>query len=337
MSELPPSASLRRRELLYALAGSALAGVACDPRELARRSGSTRRLSIAAGLTGGVYYAYGGGIAKVVSESLPGVEATAEATAGSVDNLKLLHQQKADLAFTLADTLDEALRGHGPFRELGAVPARALAVLYGNSTHLVTLADSGIRAPADLAGRVVSLGAPGSGTETVAVRILEAVGIDPATGVQRQALGVGDSVDALKDGKLDAFFWSAGVPTGALLDLASTPGRRMRLVPNAAALPELQRRYGTLYFETTIAKDAYPDMEQAVPVVGVANVLVVHESLEEELGYALTRTLFERQPELIAIHPEARNLSLAGAVAGSPAPFHPGAERFYRERGAWRS
>ena len=327
---------MRRRELLRALAASSLGALACDPSGMAR-PGAVRRISIAAGLTGGVYYAYGGGIAKVVSQSLPGVEATAEATAGSVDNLKLVHQHKADLAFTLADTLDEALQGRGAFRETGVVAARALAVLYGNVTHLVTLADSGIRTPADLAGRVVSTGAPGSGTETIADRVLEAVGIDPVTGVRRQSLGLGTSVDALKDGKLDAFFWSSGVPAGSLLELASAPGRRMRLVPNAEALPSLRQRFGALYYETAIPRDAYPGMEAAVAVVGVSNILAVHESMDESLAHDLTRTLFERQPELVAIHPEARHLSLETAVAGSPAPFHPGAVRYYREKGAWKS
>jgi len=111
----------------------------------------------------------------------------------------------------------------------------------------------------------------------------------------------------------------------------------MRLLPSAEVLPELQQRFGGLYFETHIPSGAYPGLDSEVAVVGVANVLVVHQTMDEALAYELTRTLFERQPELVAIHPEARHLSLETAVVGSPAPFHPGAIRFYREKGAWKS
>lgn len=293
-----------------------------------------RRLSIAAGLTGGVYYPYGGGIAKVVSETLPDVEVTAEATSGSVDNLKFLQSGKADLGFVLADTLDEAVKGEGPFRENGAVRACALAALYDNLTHVVTLSAE-IRELGQLRGKVVSVGAPGSGTETIALRILAASGLDPDTAIRRQGLGVSESSDALKDGKLDAFFWSGGVPTGAILDLAATPGRHLTLLPNDRALAGLQRRHAGLYSASVIPKGAYAGVVADVPVVAVTNVLVVHEALPEELAYRLTRTLFEKQAELRTIHPEARHLSLARAVAGSPARFHPGAVRYYREQGAW--
>lgn len=294
-----------------------------------------RRLSIAAGSTGGVYYPYAGGIAKAVSETLSDVEVTAEATSGSIDNLKFLQAGSADLAFTLADTLDEAVGGRGAFVEGGPVSARTLAALYDNLTHVVTLSGSGILSLGDLRGRVVSLGAPGSGTETVAARILEASGIDPAHGVARQALGVNASVDALRDGKLDAFFWSSGVPAGALLDLAATPGRRLVLLASDGAHSVLQRRFGPLYARRVIPKGAYPGVDSDVSVVAVTNLLVVAAAMEDELAYRLTRTLFEKQKQLEAIHPEARNLSLQRAVADSPAPFHPGAIRYYREQGAW--
>lgn len=320
----------RRHALSLGLAALA---VAC-----ARGSGPRkRRLSIAAGLTGGVYYPYGGGIAKLVSERLPDVEVTAEATSGSVDNLKFLQAGKADLAFTLADTLEEALRGEGGFRDSGPVAARSLAALYDNYTQVVAFADAGIRGLSDLRGRVVSVGAPGSGTETIALRILEASGLDPDSALRRQALGVNDSADALKDGKLDAFFWSGGVPTGSILDLATTPGRRIVFLASDSVLPALQRRYGALYTAGTLAKGAYPGLLGDVPVVAVTNLLVVSETLEPELAYRLTRTLFENKQELETIHPEARNLTLERAVAGSPAPFHPGAIRYYKEKGAWPS
>lgn len=307
-----------------------------DPREFARAHGAKQRLSIATGGTGGVWYPYGGGIAKVISEHVRNVEATAEVTSASVDNLKLLRDGKVDLAFTLADALADAYRGEGAFARFGRVPANALAVLYTQYTHLATLEGKGIGRIADLRGRVVSTGSPGSGTEGIAFRILEAAGLDPMRDLQRQGLSVAASVDALKDGKIDAFFWSGGVPTGAVLDLANTPGRTMRLLANAEVLPALQRRYGpSLYYEAQIPVGVYPGLTAPIPVVAVASVLVVDEAMSEPLAYEILRALFEHKAELVAIHPEASHLTAETAVLGSPVPFHPGAIRFYRDLGAW--
>ena len=291
-----------------------------------------RYLSIATGGTGGVYYPYGGALAKVLTEHLPGVRATAEVTAASVDNLKLIRDGGADIAFVLTDTLADAVGGRGAF-EGRPVPAATLAVLYSNYTHVATLASSGIRSIADLRGKVVSTGSPGSGTEVIALRLLAAAGLNPPADVTRQGLGASESADALKDGKIDAFFWSGGLPTAAVQDLSHTPGISLRLLPSADLLPALQRDHGSLYFRLEIPAGTYPGVESAVPVVGVANALVVNRSMPEDLAYEVTRLLFDRQADLAAIHPEARNLSLQTAAAGSAAPLHPGALRLYRERG----
>ena len=288
-------------------------------------------ISIATGGTGGVYYPYGGGLAKVLNENLPSIRATAEVTAASVDNLKLIRDGKADVAFALADTVADAVNGRGAFA--GApVPAASLAVLYANYTHLVTLASSGINRVADLRGRRVSTGSPGSGTEVIALRVLRAAGVDPDADVTRQGLGASESADALKDGKIDAFFWSGGLPTAAVQDLSHSSGITIRLIPTGDLVPALQKEHGPLYFTLQVPANAYPDVTVPVPVVGVANVLVVNRSMPEQLAYDITRILFEQQDDLAAIHPEARNLSLETAAKGSPADFHPGAARFYRER-----
>jgi TRAP transporter TAXI family solute receptor len=294
-----------------------------------------RYLSIATGGTGGVYYPYGGGLAKILNENLPGIRATAEVTSASVDNLKLIRDGRADLAFTLADTLDEGVKGRGPFAGR-AVQAASLAVLYTNYTQVIALAPANIRSIADLRGKVVSTGSPGSGTEIIAVRILQAAGLDPDTDLTRQGLGVSESAGALKDGKIDAFFWSGGLPSAAVQDLGHTPGISIRMIPTGELVPRLQQAYGALYFAATVPAAAYPGVEAPVAVVGVANVLIVNQSMPEALAYDITRLLFEKQPELAAIHPEARNLALERAAAASPAPFHPGAVRFYREKGAWK-
>lgn len=311
--------------VLAVLAG--LWGSACG-----RGTPPVRRLSIATGGTGGVYYPLGGALARLIGEHVPGVEATAEVTAASVDNLKFLQRGEADLAFTLADTLAEAVAGQGAFAEAGPVPARALAVLYSNATQVVARPGIGVERLRDLRGRVVSTGAPGSGTEALALRLLAAAGLDAERDIRRQSLAVAASVDAYKDGKLEAFFWSGGLPTAALLDLAHSAGG-LRLLPCDDLLPGLQQRFGpTLYRSLTIARDTYRGLSADVPSIAVANVLVVRADFPEDLAEAITRLLFERQAELASVHAEARHIDVRTAQEGSPAPFHPGAERYYTQR-----
>jgi hypothetical protein len=290
-----------------------------------------RFISIATGGTGGVYYPYGGGIAKVLNENLPGVTATAEVTSASVDNLKLLRDGKVEVAFTLADTLADAVNGRGAFAN-APVPAATIAVLYSNYTHLVTLASSGINSVTELRGKTVSTGSPGSGTEVIALRVLRAAGLDPDRDATRQGLGASESAEALKDGKIHAFFWSGGLPTAAVQDLSHTSGITIRMLPTAHLLPALQKEHGNLYFLLEVPAGAYPGVTAPVPVVGVANALVVRQDMDEQLAYDITRLLFEKQQELAAIHPEARTLSLKTAASGSPAELHPGAKRYYDTR-----
>jgi TRAP transporter TAXI family solute receptor len=297
--------------------------------------GSKRRLSIATGGTGGVFYPYGGGIAKVITEHLPNTEATAEVTAASVDNLKFLKQGTSDLAFTMADMAQDAMAGRDVFSEFGAVQVRTLAVLYSSYSHLVASAGTGISAITDLRGRVVSTGAAGSGTTVIARRMLQAAGLDPARDIREQSLGVAQSVDAIKDGKIDAFFWNGGLPTASILDLVNTPGIKARFIPTDGQLPRLKQMFGpSLYFRDVIPKSTYNN-EAEIPVVAVANLLVASEEMPEGLAHDITQLLFDQQSELAAIHPQARTLSLKTALTGSPVPFHPGAIRFYRERNVW--
>jgi TRAP transporter TAXI family solute receptor len=295
-----------------------------------------RRLSIATGGTGGVFYPYGGGIAQVLSAHLPNAEVTAEVTAASVDNLKFLKQGTSDIAFTMADMASDAVAGRDAFKEFGAVPARLLAVLYPSYTHLVTRAGSGIDTVADLRGKVVSTGSPGAGTTVLAERILAAAGLDPAKDIRTHNLSVAQSVDALKDGKVDAFFWNGGLPTAAILDLVNTQGVTARILPLDDMLPALDRKFGAgLYYRVLIPKATY-HLAADVPVVGVANLLVVSESMPEELAHDITKILFDQQATLAGIHPQARELSVDKALTGASIPFHPGAIRYYQERGVWK-
>lgn len=315
--------------LVLALVASSCGGPAAG-------EGGTRRLSIATGGTGGVFYPYGGGIARILSEKLPNADVTAEVTAASVDNLKFIKQGTSDIGFTMADIAADGLLGRDAFSDFGPVPVRALAVLYPSYTHLVTRADSGITTVADLRGKVVSTGSPGAGTTVLAERILKVAGLDPATDIRTHNLGVAQSVDALKDGKVDAFFWNGGIPTAAILDLVSSPGVTARILPLDPLLPALNRAYeGAFYFRALIPKATY-GLPDDVPVVAVANLLVVSDSMSEALAYDITRILFEEQATLAGIHPQAKELAVERALQGASIPFHPGAIRYYRERGVWK-
>ncbi len=290
------------------------------------------RLSIATGGTGGVYYPLGGGLANVLTKALPGVEATAEVTSASVDNVKLVGAGKADIAFVLADTAADGFNGVGKFKE--KVPVRAIAVLYANKSQWVTVEGSGIQKMQDLKGRRIATGAPGSGTEVIALRILEAYGIDPEKDVKREKLSVAESVNAIKDRKIDAFFWSGGVPTAAVTDLAATPGLKIKLIDHADAVPNLVKKYGPLYVKGSIPAKSYPGQEKDVSVADVWNLLIVNEKMDQKLAHDVVKALFEKKADLVAVHSEAANLDLSKQYeVGSPVPFHPGAAKYFAEKG----
>ncbi len=290
------------------------------------------RLSIATGGTGGVYYPLGGGMASVISKYIPYAEATAEVTTASVDNCRLVGAGKADLALIMADSGWDAYQGRGVFKE--KIPLRTLFAFYPNNMHIVTVEGRGIEKVTDLKGKRVSTGAPGSGTEVMALRVLEAFGIDPDKDIKRDKLGASESAGALKDRKIDAYFWVGGVPTASVTDVAATPGIKIKLIGHDDALPKMREKYGPLYVKGVIPAKAYPGLDADVPITVVWNIVICHEKMKGDVAYDIVKTLFDHKPELVAVHKEASWLSLEPqATGGSPIPFHPGAIRFYTEKG----
>lgn len=291
------------------------------------------RISIGTGGTGGVYYPLGGGLAAALSKHVPGVEATAEVTAGSVANMQLIAGGKSELAFTMADTAWDAYNGLDKFKDK-KVGLRTLAVFYPNRMQVVTIEGKGIEKFSDLKGKRVSTGAPASGTEVMALRLIEAHGLDPNKDMTRERLSVAESANALKDRKIDAFFWVGGVPTPSITDLAATPGVKVKLVDHGDGAENMRKKFGPIYVKNRILANAYPGDAHDTTNVDVWNLLVVPENADEKLVYEITRTLFEKKDELVKVHKDAAFLDLNNQMTGaSPIPFHPGALRYFREKG----
>lgn len=292
-----------------------------------------QNISIATGGTGGVYYPLGGGMANVLSQHVPGMSATAEVTGGSVDNLRLIDTGKPYIALAMADASQDAMRGEGKFKGT-KVPVRTLMILYTNIMHIVVADSSSIKSVKDMRGKRISTGSPGSATEVMAFRVLEAAGIDPNRDITKERLGATESANALKDNKIEGFFFVVGPPTSAITDLASTPGIKIRFIDHADLVPAMNKKYDNLYAADVLSKSAYPGMAVDNKVSAVANILVAHEKMSDQAVYNIVKTIFDKRDDLIAVHKEAENFKLENQkAAASPIPFHPGAVKYFAEKG----
>ncbi|MBR2514120.1 MAG: TAXI family TRAP transporter solute-binding subunit [Halomonas sp.] len=292
---------------------------------------SAQQLSIATGGTGGVYYPIGGGFAEMINNHIEGAQATAEVTGASVENMGLIMRGDADLALVLADTAYQAYTGTGDFESRQIENTRALASVYPNAVQLVTLADSDIQSIADLAGKRVSVGAPGSGTELNARALLEANGVSYSD-FTPQRLNFNETADAIRDGDIDAGFWSVGPPTSSILNLAAT--RDIRLIGFSDEEIANAQEAEAVFAPYELAAGMYDGMDEAVQTIGIPNVLVVNADMDEELAYQLTHLLFENTDELIAVHPAANDTTVEFTMNSTPVPLHPGAIRYFEEVGA---
>jgi TRAP transporter TAXI family solute receptor len=290
-------------------------------------------ISIATGGTGGVYYPLGGGIAAELSKHVPGMQATAEVTGGSVDNLKLIGKSNSYIGFSMTDASQDAYRGEDKFTG-NKIPLRTLLVLYPNRMHVVSVEGRGVNRIADLKGKHVSTGSPGSATEVMAFRLIEAAGLDKDKDLKRERLGVAESVNAMKDGKIDAFFWVGGLPTAGVTDLANTPGTKIRMVDHSELVPAMNKKWGNLYVEDVIPKDTYRGMATDNKQATVMNILVTNASMDDKTAYNIVKTILEKRADLINVHKEAANFKLENQKnSASPVPFHPGAVKYLAEHG----
>lgn len=289
------------------------------------------RLSIATGNTTGVYYTLGGAYAEAINAQTGGVlKATAAETSASLQNIQELVSGTHQIAFSLADTAADAVNGTASFTE--AQPIAALSRLYPNYTQVIVRNDAGINSIAEMRGKRVSTGAPNSGTEVIANRMLEAAGLNPGSDVQAQRTELGKTVEGMKDGSIDAMFWSGGLPTGGITDLFVSQGGNVRFLDVTDTLPKLQE-INSIYERGVIPASTY-QTPMDVPTVVVPNLLLVRDDMDGNTACVLTKVLFERQPDLAKANKAANGISLDNARQTSPVPLHPGAEKALEDLGA---
>jgi TRAP transporter TAXI family solute receptor len=292
-----------------------------------------QNISIATGGTGGVYYPMGGGLAAVLSKYVPGMQATAEVTGGSVDNLKLIGSGKPYVGFSMSDAAQDAYKGEDKFKG-HKVEVRTLMVLYPNRMHVVSIEGKGVNKFSDLKGKRISTGSPGSATEVMAFRLIEAAGMDKDKDVKRERLSVAESVNALKDGKIDAFFWVGGLPTAAVSDLANTPGNKIKMIDHADLVPAMNKKYGNLYVQDVIPKAVYRGMDTDNHQATVQNILIADQSMDDKTAYNIVKAVFDHKADIVAVHKEAENFKLENQKKeASPIPWHPGAAKYFAEKG----
>jgi TRAP transporter TAXI family solute receptor len=293
---------------------------------------SSKQLSIATGGTGGVYYPLGGGFANILGKSIPGVTATAQVTGGSVANLQLIASGKADIAFSQVDAAWDAISGKDKFPS--KLPITALVVMYPNHMHAVTIEGTGITKIEDMKGKRISTGSPGSATEVYAFRVLEAAGLDHTQDIIKERLGVAESVNAVKDKKIDAFFWVGGLPTAAVTDLAATPNTKVKILDIAHLTAKMNDKYGPLYAEATIPASTYKGMDKDAHNNTVWNIMAVNANMPEDLAYQITKTMLEKRDELALVHKEALNIKPEWQTSNrAGSPWHPGALKYFKEKG----
>jgi uncharacterized protein len=298
----------------------------------AMASAGETKLILATGGTAGTYYPYGGAMAKIWNSKIPGMNVTAQATGASVENVRLMNKDEVELALVQSDTIDFAYNAKETFKEKLTKMA-AIAVLYPELIHIVVRGELDIKSFSGLRGMKIGVGAPGSGTEANFRQLLDAykMGKDD---IRQQFLSFAESADQFKDKNIDAFMVTGGVPTSAIMDVATQ--RSIKILPiEDTMLSMLTNKYPFLA-AAVIPANSYKGVTTDVKTVAVNAVLIVHPKVSEAVVYDLTKALFENQGELASAHAKGKVLSLQGATAGVSIPFHPGAARYFREKGVMK-
>ncbi len=288
-------------------------------------------LILATGGTSGTYYPFGSAIAQIFNTRIENMNVTARATGASVENLKLIGRKEAELAIVQNDMTDYAYNGTEAFKDGKVENVRAIATLYPEVIQIVALNSSGINTLTDIRGKRFSVGASGSGVEANARQMFQAAGMT-YNDFTANYLSFSDSADAYKDRSIDGFVFVSGIPNTAIQDIASTSELKF-LSLSDDIITSIVLKY-PFYTEYVIPAGTYKGQDTDVKTVAVNATLVVGSEVSEKVVYGLTKVLFENRPELAAAHAKGQLLTLETAVKGVSVPYHPGAEKYYKEVGA---
>ncbi len=310
----------------HALIAAAIAGLAISSAPVKAQE----FINVLTGGTSGVYYPLGVALTNIYGKALPNARVSSQATKASVENLNLLQDGKGEIAFTLGDSLSQAWTGvadAGFAKKLDKL--RGVAAIYPNFIQIVASGSSGIKTLADLKGKRISVGAPKSGTELNARAVLAGVGLKYSDFAKVEYIDFGGSVDLLKNRQIDVTLQSAGLGVASIRDLANS----IDIVIVPVPVDVVAKIGDPAYVADTIPADTYKGQTAAVPAVAVRNFLVTHSGMKDDTVYAMTKAMFDNMDALAAAHVAAKQIDLKTAAAGMPVPLHPGAERFYKEKG----
>jgi uncharacterized protein len=319
----------RRHMVVSALSAGAAAALGVAPRAYAQQ----QFVTVLTGGQAGIYYPLGVALANIIGANVPNVRATAQVTRASAENLNLLQAGRGELALTLADALSDAWNGNadaGFPQKLDRL--RTVSATYNNYIQIVASADSGIRTLADLRGKRVSVGAARSGTELNARAVFRAAGMTYRDLSRVEYLPFGESVELIKNRQLDATLQSAGLGVASIRDLATAV--RIVMVPVPADV--IAKIGDAAYQPSVIPAGTYEGQTADVPTAAIANFLVTHNGVSDDMVYRMTKAMYDNLETLYAAHNAARVIRRENAATGAPVPLHPGAERYYREVGVIR-
>jgi TRAP transporter TAXI family solute receptor len=289
----------------------------------------TTFISIGTGGTGGIYYPYGGGVAEIWSKYVPGVKAVAEVTGASVENVKLAHKGETVVGEVMGDVAVAGYQGTSKFKGKKH-DILGMAIMYPNLLQVVTLKSSGITDIEQLKGRNISTGSPGSGTNFMAEAVLKALGITKGD-YKDSRLSFTESANALRDGTIEAGFWSVGPGTSSILDLATT--HDIRIIGFTPRQTEKILAANVTYSAVDLGGDVYRGVDQSVPTIGVWNVMICQSTLKTDMVYKLVKALYENNDYLLKIHPSAAYTTPENAVKYCPVPLHPGTIKYLKAKG----
>ena len=286
-------------------------------------------LVLATGGTAGTYYPFGGAMAKIWNSKIKDMNVTAQTSGASGENIRLMNKKEVELALVQSDTLDQAWNAMEAFKE----PLKgmsAVATLYPEIVQVVVRADSPIKTFADLKGKKVGVGAPGSGTEINFRQLMDIYGLKKED-VNGQYLSYSESAEAFKDKHIDAFIATAGIPNSAIMDVSTQNDIRILPIPADVAAKLIQKH--PFFAGVKVPANTYKGITQDVPTVAVNAVLIAGKDLKRRMVYNLTKALFENQADLASAHAKGKEVNLQYAVQGVSIPFHPGAVKYYKEKG----